>query len=189
MMTESDETLMKRVTAGNASAFQQLVTRHLDRYYRLAYRILLHKEDAEDVAQQAFLKLWNGKARWQPGRGTRFTTWFHRIVVNQALDLKRRQPLQEIYEDTLTGGANAEVIAMDNQKQHHIREALKGLSKKQRAAVTLFYLEEMSQKEVARTMKLSEKAVESLLTRGRQALKSQITEEYISGGVKEQSHG
>src|SRR5687768_12514784 len=81
-----DEDLMLRIGAGDATAFSTLVRHHTTRFYASAFRIVLNKEDAEDVVQDAFTKLWNGKATWQAERGAKFTTWFYRIVTNQAMD-------------------------------------------------------------------------------------------------------
>lgn len=89
MDSDSDEALADRVAAGDASAYRQLVDRHVPRTLRLARRLTGNASDAEDVTQDAFLRLWQHGHRWQAGRA-RFTTWFYRIVVNLCIDRRRR---------------------------------------------------------------------------------------------------
>ena len=79
---------------GSHDAFAVLVQRHTERFYRLAYRYVQNREEAEDIVQDAFLKLWEDPGRWQPERNSKFTTWFYRIVVNLCLDWqKKKRPL------------------------------------------------------------------------------------------------
>ena len=77
-----DESLLARVGEGDGPAFAMLVRRHSDRYYRLAYRYTARREEAEDIVQAAFIKLWETPDIWDPRRGAKFTTWFYRVVVN-----------------------------------------------------------------------------------------------------------
>ena len=84
-----DESLLERVGEGDGAAFAVLVRRHRDRYYRLAYRYTARHEEAEDIVQVAFIKLWETPDIWNPRRGARFTTWFYRVVVNLCLDSRK----------------------------------------------------------------------------------------------------
>ena len=85
----SDEELIERTARGDESAFRLLVGRHTQRSLRLAQRMTGNASDAEEVVQEAFLRLWSKADTWQRGRG-KFTTWFYRIVVNLCLDRHRR---------------------------------------------------------------------------------------------------
>lgn len=173
----SDEELMKRTGAGDASAFSTLVQRYSRQFYAAAYRIVLNKADAEDVVQDAFCKLWNGKAKWQDAKGARFTTWFYRIVTNQALDhtAKRgRQNGGELDDTFASGDPSAEEDLLAARQTDAMAAALAGLPERQRTAIVLFYNEELSQKETAEAMGLTVKAVESLLVRARQTLKERM---------------
>src|SRR3970040_342675 len=97
---KDDRELLALVKEGNHQAFSILVERHTDRFYRLAYRYLQNKEAAEDVVQDAFLKLWENPALWQPQRNSKFTTWFYRVVVNLCLDLRKRKRPDALDDET-----------------------------------------------------------------------------------------
>lgn len=168
---------MKRIGANDPAAFSLLVERHSRRFYAAAYRILLTKEDAEDVVQEAFCKLWNGKAKWQEERNAKFTTWFYRIVCNQAMD-HRAQRIRHTGGDLDENLASAELSAEEQllaaRQTDNIAKALAELPERQRTAIVLFYKEELSQKEAADAMGITAKAVESLLGRAKQALKERM---------------
>src|SRR5215468_1802870 len=84
----SDEALCRRVAAGDEAAFDLLVARHQGRAYRLAWSLLRNAEDARDISQEAFLRVWEAAGRFRGD--ARFSTWFYRILVNACLDHKRR---------------------------------------------------------------------------------------------------
>jgi RNA polymerase sigma-70 factor, ECF subfamily len=175
--SRADEDLMLAIAAGDAQAFSALVRRHTTRFYAAAYRIVLNREDAEDVVQDAFTKLWNGKASWQADRGARFTTWFYRIVTNQAVDhinKKTRQRGSVLHDNLPSTDPDAEMQARDREQQTAVEAALAELPERQRTAVALFYHEELSQKEAAEIMGITPKAVESLIGRAREALKERM---------------
>ena len=95
---KSDQELLALIQGGSHQAFAELVERHTTRFYRLAYRYVQNRETAEDLIQDAFLKLWENPASWQPERNSKFTTWFYRIVVNLCLDWQKKKrpiPLDE----------------------------------------------------------------------------------------------
>lgn len=173
----SDEDLMLHIGEGNANAFSVLVRRHTTRFYASAFRVVLNKEDAEDVVQDAFAKLWNGKAIWQADRGAKFTTWFYRIVTNQAMDAiakKSRQRTAVLDESVPSGESNAEDNAWAHEQGNAVNAALGELPERQRTAVMLFYNEELSQKEAADVMGITPKAVESLIGRAKEALRERM---------------
>src|SRR4029450_1166697 len=91
---KDDHELLERIQAGSHDAFAVLVQRYTERFYRLAYRYVQNREEAEDIVQAAFLKLWEDPGKWQPERSSKFTTWFYRVVVNLCLDWqKKKRPL------------------------------------------------------------------------------------------------
>lgn len=168
---------MAAVSNGDAVAFSTLVRRHTTRFYAAAYRVVLRREDAEDVVQDAFTKLWNGKASWQADRGAKFTTWFYRIVTNQAVDHinKRTRQRGTMLDDSLPStDPNAETMAGAKEQDNAVMAALAELPERQRTAITLFYHEEMSQKEAAEVMGITPKAVESLIGRAKEALRERM---------------
>ena len=174
-----DESLMDFIRGGNARAFETLVNRHHRRFYQMVYRWVLHPEDAEDVVQHCFVKLWSGKARWKTGKKAKFTTWFYRILYNQSIDLLRskQRSYVELNEAVLASGDNQERDAMTEQTNTRLLKVLAELPEKQRMAVQLFYFEDMKQKDIADVMGLGVKALESQLTRARQNLREQLGDE------------
>lgn len=173
----NDEELMLMIGEGDANAFSTLVRRHTSRFYAAAFRVVLNKEDSEDVVQDAFTKLWNGKATWKTDRGAKFTTWFYRIVTNQAMDAvgKRNRQRGAMLDENLPSKApNAEDMAQTKEEGNAVNDALVELPERQRTAVMLFYNEELSQKEAAEIMGITPKAVESLIGRAKEALRERM---------------
>lgn len=172
-----DEELMEHIRDGNSAAFATIVRRHTTRFYAVAFRVLMNKEDAEDVVQDAFCKLWNGKATWKSDKGAKFTTWFYRIVTNQAMDQLAKKSRQRgaVLEDNIpSGDPDAEDIVVSQEQGAAVNAALAELPERQRTAITLFFNEEMSQKEAADVMGITPKAVESLIGRAKQSLRERM---------------
>src|SRR5688572_7765335 len=118
-LEKGDHELLTLIQDGSHDAFAVLVQRHSERFYRLAYRYVHNRETAEDIVQDAFLKLWEAPERWQPERNSKFTTWFYRVVVNLCLDWqKKKRPLaldDEISEPE--GGAAVDISMIRRQEQ------------------------------------------------------------------------
>ncbi len=138
----------------------------------LAMRMTGNAQDAEEVAQEAFLRVWSAAERWQPG-GARFTTWLYRVVMNLCLDRKRRAPMlamDDVAEpaDPAPGGLES---CVGEQARDLVQAALASLPDRQRAAVALCYYGEVSCQEAADTLEVSLSALESLLVRGRRGLR------------------
>ncbi|MEN3975165.1 RNA polymerase sigma factor [Emcibacter sp. SYSU 3D8] len=173
----SDEALMQRVGVGDQPAYSVLVERHLGRNLGFAVRVLGDRADGEEVMQEAFLNLWRGAANWQPG-GARFTTWFYRVVLNLCIDRQRKRrgrhvPLEDAGE-LADGRQSADAGIHDRQVRQRIDGALAELPERQREAISLCYLQGLSNKEAAAVLQVNIKALESLLTRGRAALKQHL---------------
>jgi RNA polymerase sigma-70 factor (ECF subfamily) len=172
---ESDEELMARVAAGDHLAFRGLMARHMGRAIRLASAVVRHAGDADDIAQDAFIRMWRNASSYDP-TAARFTTWMHRIVINLAIDLRRRagEGSGEVPEDLPDKNASALDGLIEAEQQMILRQALEQLSDRQRAAIALFHFEGLSGHESAQAMDLSESAFESLLTRARNALRQRV---------------
>lgn len=172
----ADESLLDFIAAADEGAFAELLRRYHTRFYRAAYRWVLHAEDAQDIVQQAFLKLWSGSARFKRGKGASFSTWFYRIVHNQAMDVlrARKESFTELHEEIAPSGDDLEADLAAWQQQQALRRCLLQLPENQRIAVQLFYFEELKQKDIAPIMGISVKALESLLIRARQQLREQL---------------
>lgn len=175
MVAESDDDgLMRQVAAGNETAFRILAARHLPAMLRLARR-LLGTVDAEDAAQEALVRIWSNAGQWQPER-SRLSTWIHTIVYRLCLDRLRQirtVALDEAYEaEDESPGAEEQVALASDLRRLGI--AMDHLPPRQRAALTLFYYDEMSGSDAAAVMDLSLKAYWSLLHRARQALQAEL---------------
>ncbi|MFD1627415.1 RNA polymerase sigma factor [Azospirillum griseum] len=172
---DSDEALMARVAGGDAAAFDRLAARHLRRAVTLAQRLTGNPADADDIAQEAFLRVWRHAARWDGSRAA-FTTWLHRIVVNLAIDRGRRpgwSPLDAA--DTIAdSGPDALDRIAERQEADRLARALDALPDRQRAAVVLFHQDGLSQRQAADVLGVRESAFASLLARARVALKTAL---------------
>ncbi len=169
-----DADLMAAVQRGDQPAFAVLVTRHHRRLYGLAWRILQDSAAAEDCVQDAMLKLWTHCARFDASRGA-LSAWLGRMVANQCLDRKRAlRPVEQLaFAEALPDSAALPDTVID---QRHMARAMNQMPVRQRAALTLFYVEGYSMMEVAQMLDSNEKAVESLLTRGRAGLRALVGE-------------
>jgi RNA polymerase sigma-70 factor, ECF subfamily len=170
-MDDSDEALMARIARGDERAFRMLAQRHLPAMLGLARRILGNAADAEDVAQEAMLRVWIHAPRWQPLALVR--TWLTRVVVNLCLDRKRRAQwvaldvVGEIADPTPGAGE----IAEHDERARLLAAAIADLPARQRTAIMLTYSEGMSNAQVADILDTSVSAIETLLVRGKQNLR------------------
>jgi len=166
-----DEALVRRLQDGDREAFQQLAVRHGGRYRALAYRMMGNMAQAEDLVQEAFVKLWTNSSQFDSSRA-RFTTWFHRVVVNKCLDEKRKRKVETLPEgyDEADTRPLADMVLEQQGVNEKLSGALCDLSERQRTAMTLSYLDGLSNLEAAEVMELNIKAYESLLVRARSKL-------------------
>ncbi|MBL6456836.1 RNA polymerase sigma factor [Belnapia sp. T6] len=176
----SDAALMAAAAGGDRAAFNLLVGRHGERVLRIALRILPDQGEAEEVAQEAFLRAWQAAPGFDPARA-RFTTWLHRITVNLAIDRTRRRPpsaprpIEEAAETPDPApGPEAEAEAAESRAA--LAAALGTLPPRQRAAIALAYEQELSGAEAAAALRVSERALEGLLRRARQLLRRRLEE-------------
>jgi RNA polymerase sigma-70 factor, ECF subfamily len=179
-MTEGDpdEVLMALVAVGDQRALGVLLGRHMQGVIRLAERVTHNAADADEIGQEAFLRVWTHASSFDPTIA-RFTTWLYRVVINLAIDRKHRQRWRTNSPIEAAAGVGSSepdpvqsLIAQEEQKMLDI--ALAALSERQRAAIALFHMEGVSVRESASVMNLSEKAFESLLTRARLTLRQQV---------------
>ena len=172
---DSDEVLMAAVVARDQRAFRILMQRHMGRAIRVAQRILRDAAEADDVGQEAFLRVWGRAGSFDPDLA-KFTTWLYRIVVNLALDRTRRprhQPIDEADEMPSDAPAAVELI-IAGEEWTTLEQALARLSTRQRGAIALFHIEGLSGADAASAMQLNIKAFESLLLRARAALRAEV---------------
>ena len=178
MTVLSDNALMERVGQGDAAAYAVLVERHAGRSLGFATRILGNTADGEDVMQEAFIRVWRNAPNWEPS-GAKFSTWLYRIVMNLCIDRQRTRknkmvPLDEA-GDPADDTPGADSTVHKGQVNRQVEAAINTLPERQRAAISLCYLNGLSNKEAAEVLEINLKALESLLVRGRQALKKKLT--------------
>lgn len=175
--SDPDEELVARVGRGDPAAIQALVARKLPRMLQLAHRMLQDTAEAEDVAQEVFLRAWKQAPSWKPGMA-RFDTWLHRVALNLCYDrLRRRREyvMAEPPEQADLGPApDRGLQAMDTGRR--VTAALAALPDRQREAVVLCHYQEMGNIEAADLMGVSVEALESLLARGRRALRTALAD-------------
>jgi RNA polymerase sigma-70 factor (ECF subfamily) len=173
-MDDSDEVLMARVARGDEPAYRILTRRHLPAMLGLARRILGNAADAEDVAQEAMLRVWTHAPRWQPLAA--FRTWLTRVVVNLCLDRKRRRPWVglDAAGEIADPAPGVTETAEQNERERLLAAAIAELPARQRTAIVLTYSEGMSNAQVADMLDTSVSAVETLLVRGKQNLRVRL---------------
>jgi RNA polymerase sigma-70 factor (ECF subfamily) len=173
---KDDHELLALIQDGNGQAFATLVERHTERFYRLAYRYLQSKAAAEDVVQDAFLKLWENPAIWQPERNSKFTTWFYRVVVNLCLDLQKRKKPVTLDEELpfIDDREPVDETMMRIQEQKALEKEIAALPERQRTALNLCFAEGLSNQEAADVMGVKLKALQSLIMRAKTTLKERM---------------
>jgi RNA polymerase sigma-70 factor, ECF subfamily len=173
---KDDHELLTLIQDGSHHAFAELVKRHTERFYRLAYRYVQTKETAEDIVQDAFLRLWEDPGKWQAERNSKFTTWFYRVVVNLCLDWqKKKRPVELDEEIELADDREAMDAAMIRTQEHKILETEIGaLPERQRMALNLCFDEGLSNQQAAEVMGVNLKALQSLIMRAKAALKDRM---------------
>ncbi len=173
-MDDSDEALMARIARGDEPAFRELARRHLPSALALARRITGNAADAEDVAQDALLRVWTNAPRWQPLAS--FRTWLTRVVVNLCLDRKRRAPwvALEAAGDIVDTAPDARARMEAGETDRRIDDAIAALPARQRAAIVLTYREGLSNADTAAMLDTSVSAIETLLVRAKQNLRRSL---------------
>ena len=168
-----DAELLKSVAAGDIRACRTLVDGRLKPMLGLAYQMLGNVTEAEDVAQEAFLRLWKQAPKWKPE--AKISVWLYRVVYNLCIDRLRK--VKEISDDGISEipEAPTQMGQIHNGEVAEIvNSAIFILSERQRAAITLVHLQEETNIKAAEIMGISVDALESLLSRGRKALKARL---------------
>jgi RNA polymerase sigma factor (sigma-70 family) len=172
---EDDDALMARVALRDGAAFRTLIDTHGARPHRIAYRMLGDATEAEDIAQEALLRLWNQAAKWQSG-GAGVSAWLTRVATNLCLDRLRRRKFVSV--EAVPERADDAPGADEQMDEERLRArtvaAVQALPDRQRAAIILTYYEDYSNMAAAGALDMNIKAFESLLLRARTALRGTL---------------
>lgn len=169
MTDQKEQIIIKNVVAGDAQAFAVLVNMYKDMAVLLAYNIVLNQEDAEEVAQDAFVRAYSSLYSFKAG--SKFSTWLYRIIVNTALNkqkLKKHHTLEitEFLSDELPADINTILAAqVTGEHRKYIQLALRSLNDKERLCITLYYLNELSVEEIHELTGISTSNIKVLLYR------------------------
>ncbi|WP_339107749.1 RNA polymerase sigma factor [Thioclava sp. GXIMD4216] len=167
----SDEALLLAYGQGDRAAAQALTVRLAPLSYRLACRMLRDEAEAEDVAQEAMLRLWKIAPQWRVGEA-KVSTWLYRVTSNLATDRLRKRRATSLDEagDPADETLSVDEQMLENQRAEALQWALDQLPIRQKQAVILRHLEGLSNPEIAEAMETGVEAVESLTARGKRAL-------------------
>ncbi|WP_424984612.1 RNA polymerase sigma factor [Microbulbifer sp. S227A] len=173
----SDDALLVLFANGEQAAARELTERLAPRALGVAMRVLGDRAEAEDVAQEAMMRLWRMAPDWQTGKA-KVSTWLYRVTLNLCLDIKRRRRggmarLDDVPDPPDPGESAAEHL-QQTARADALQAALETLPDRQREAVVLRHLEGLSNPEIAEIMEISTEAVESLTARGKRALSREL---------------
>ncbi|MYD95843.1 MAG: sigma-70 family RNA polymerase sigma factor [Gammaproteobacteria bacterium] len=171
----TDEELMARVQHQDRGAFAVLVARHLDGIHSFNYRFIRHADDAADLAQETFLRVWSSAHTWRPNR-VRFTTWLYRIARNLCIDAYRRQRETEELDPRITAADEAGPDDAPGRERllRVMNQGLAELPERQRTALLLCHRQGMTNRQAADVLEVSVDALESLLARARRTLRLKL---------------
>ncbi|MEO1107763.1 MAG: RNA polymerase sigma factor [Pseudomonadota bacterium] len=180
-----DDALLRRFADGDADAARILTDRLGPRCYSVALRILGNRAEAEDVTQDAMMRLWQMAPDWVSGQA-KVSTWLYRVTLNLCTDLQRKkrpEPLSDVPEPEDDSAGVVDQM-QDAARKDALQAALDMLPDRQRQAVVLRHIEELSNPEIAGIMEISVEAVESLTARGKRSLAALLAERRDELGYK-----
>lgn len=170
-----DAALVERVRAGDVAAYDELVLRHLPRAHAVAFRLLGHREDAEDLVQDAFIQALDKIDSFDASRP--FAPWFFRILTNRGLNVRQSRALRtvsEIPEDTASREDSPDVAAEREELRGRLRDAVGALPERQQLIVQLFEVDGWTSAEIARTLGISDGTVRWHVHEARRVLREAL---------------
>ena len=180
----SDDALMVLFANGDGQAAAVLAQRHTSRVLALAVRMLGDRAEAEDVAQEAMLRLWKIAPDWRQGEA-KVSTWLYRVAANLCTDRLRRRRSTDLdaIPEPEDDAPSVEARMIGRDRVAAVRAAIDALPERQRLAMSLRFLQELPNPEVAAVMETTVEAVESLLARGKRTLAAGLAEARDDLGV------
>ncbi len=174
---DPDAALLARIGDGDDAAVRMIVNAKLPRVLALARRLLGDAAEAEDVAQETFLRVWRQAGRWRPGAAL-FDTWLHTVTLNLCRDRLRRrsETLVDVLPEVADPAMPQDVAMAEGEQSRRVAAAVAALPDRQREAILLVHYQDLSNTAAAQTLDVSVDALESLLARGRRALRQALND-------------
>ncbi|GAA4316187.1 RNA polymerase sigma factor [Pontixanthobacter gangjinensis] len=175
MTTKTDQYLIESTLEGDTHAFEELIDRYQDFVFTIAVRILKVREEAEEIAQDSFIKAYDSLNSFRGD--SKFSTWLYRIVYHKSLDRLKKNNRQRTYEineeitdESLDHIENGLEYLLSEERSRLIKKCIDSLPEEDAAIISLFYFEEQTVKEVAKVTGLSEDNIKIKLYRSRKKL-------------------
>jgi RNA polymerase sigma-70 factor, ECF subfamily len=183
-MGQDDTALIRRVQAGEREAFDQLVRRHLQRAYVVAYRVVQHREDAEDMVQEGFMAALKNIDRFELGRP--FAPWLHRIIMNRALSARRSRAFQltdGLPEQQAADEASPLALALRGEVMDRFRASLADLPDRQRLVIQMHDVDGFSAEEIGDQLGVAAGTVRWYIHQARRTLRDALAP--LRGGMED----
>jgi RNA polymerase sigma factor (sigma-70 family) len=174
MTNDGDLLTIDRVLAGEQNLYAGLVDRYKSYVYTIAYKILLNRPEAEEAAQDAFVKAYHNLSAFN--RQAKFSTWLYRIAFNTAISYKRKHKhqFQSIESAIISYSGENEGSLEKNDKKRFLNMAMQKLGEADRTALSLFYLQEFSLEEIAEIMSMQANTIKVRIHRARQRMADEL---------------
>lgn len=188
MVVENDRTeerIIQRAKKGDRSAFAEMVDLYKDRVYHISYRMLGNRQEAEDVAQETFIRVYNNLENYDPNY--KFSTWIYRIATNLSIDFIRRRKQNFSLDADISGadgldwhdrladtGKGPEEELLADELQNEVQDAILDLNPKYRSVMVLRYIEDLSLQEISDSVQLPISTIKTRIHRGREALRKKL---------------
>lgn len=195
-MVQDEQVLVDRISSGDSTAFQEFVELYKKKIYYIAYDITGDHDDAEDVSQEVFIKVFRSLKTFR--RNAKITSWLYQISVNASIDLLRkksskpeksmddieRADIQESLPGTGTRAQNPEKSAEDFLIQKHISQALQKVSPKERSVFVMRHYNELKIREIAEILSISPGTVKALFYRATRKLRKELSFYFGNPGLE-----
>jgi RNA polymerase sigma-70 factor (ECF subfamily) len=174
MTNQADLALIDRILAGEQQLYGGLIDRYKSYTFTIAFRILQNKPEAEEAAQDAFIKAFHHLKGFN--RQAKFSTWLYRIAFNTAISYKRKHKhqFQSIESTVIEYSQEGESMLEKNDRKKYLGLAMAKLNESDRTALTLFYMQEFSLEEIAEIMSMQANTIKVRIHRARQRVADEL---------------